>query len=102
MMTRLLRPMRFIFGALGVCTVAVLVTPTHAEPQAPPVNPQASAVSEQSLLQQDPRIQGRIDIPNETASVLIQPDGRVWRYFHEVLLHWTAAILILGTIALLA
>jgi len=32
----------------------------------------------------------------------MQPDGRVWRYFHEVLLHWTGAILILGTIALLA
>jgi formate dehydrogenase subunit gamma len=32
----------------------------------------------------------------------MQPDGRVWRYFHEVLLHWTGAILILGTIVLLA
>jgi formate dehydrogenase subunit gamma len=78
------------------------VTPSHAQPQVPPVNPEASAVSEQSLLQQAPRIEGRIDIPNETASVLMQPDGRVWRYFHEVLLHWTGAILILGTIALLA
>src|SRR6202795_4741614 len=27
--------------------------------------------------------------------------GRTWDYFHEVLLHWGAAILILGTIALL-
>jgi formate dehydrogenase subunit gamma len=102
MMTSLLGFLRFIFGALAICALAVLVTPTHAEPQAPPVNPQASAVSEQSLLQQAPRIEGRIDIPNETASVLMQPDGRVWRYFHEVLLHWTGAILILGTIALLA
>jgi formate dehydrogenase subunit gamma len=78
------------------------VTPIQAEPQVPPVNPQASAISEQSLLQQAPRIEGRIDIPNETASVLMQPAGRVWRYFHEVLLHWTGAILILGTIVLLA
>jgi formate dehydrogenase subunit gamma len=101
MMTTLLGFLRFIFGALAIA-LAVLVTPIHAEPQVPPVNPQASAVSEQSLLQQAPRIEGRIDIPNETASVLMQPDGRVWRYFHEVLLHWTGAILILGTIALLA
>ena len=102
MMTSLLGFLRFIFGALAICALAVLVTPIHAEPQVPPVNPQASAISEQSLLQQAPRIEGRIDIPNETASVLMQPDGRVWRYFHEVLLHWTGAILILGTIALLA
>lgn len=101
MMTSLLGFLRFIFGALAIA-LAVLVTPIHAEPQVPPVNPQASAVSEQILLQQAPRIEGRIDIPNETASVLMQPDGRVWRYFHEVLLHWTGAILILGTIALLA
>jgi formate dehydrogenase subunit gamma len=101
-MTRLLRLMCFIFVSLAICALAVLVMPVHAEQQVPPVNPQASAVSEQSLLQQAPRIEGSIDIPNETASVLMQPDGRVWRYFHEVLLHWTGAILILGTIALLA
>jgi formate dehydrogenase subunit gamma len=102
MMMSLLGRMRFILGALAICTLAVLVTPIQAEPQVPPVNPQASAISEQSLLQQAPRIEGRIDIPNETASVLMQPAGRVWRYFHEVLLHWTGAILILGTIVLLA
>jgi formate dehydrogenase subunit gamma len=101
-MTSLLGFMRFLFGALAICALAVLVTPIHAEPQVPPVNPQASAVTEQSLLQQAPRIEGTIDIPNETASVLMQPAGRVWRYFHEVLLHWTGAILILGTIVLLA
>src|SRR5712675_2648285 len=100
-MTSLLGFMRFLFGALAICALAVLVTPIHAEPQVPPVNPQASAISEQSLLQQAPRIEGRIDIPNETAHVLMQPDGRVWRYFHEVILHWTGALVILGMIALL-
>ena len=34
--------------------------------------------------------------------MLIQPAGRTWDYFHEVLLHWGGAIVILGTIALLA
>ena len=32
---------------------------------------------------------------------MIQPAGRTWDYFHEVLLRWGAAILILGTILLL-
>jgi len=93
--------MRFILGVLAVCSVVSLAAPLHAQPQVAPVNPDASAVNEQTLLQQVPRIEGRIDIPNETASVLIQPAGRVWRYFHEVILHWTGAMVILGMIALL-
>jgi formate dehydrogenase subunit gamma len=64
-------------------------------------NPTASVTSEQTLLQQAPRIQGRIDIPDTKAAVLIQPMGRSWDYFHEVLLHRGAAIVILGTIVLL-
>jgi formate dehydrogenase subunit gamma len=31
----------------------------------------------------------------------MQPEGRTWDYFHEVLLHWGGAIVILGTIVLL-
>ena len=64
-------------------------------------NPTASGVDEQTLLKQFPRIEGRIDIPDTKAAVLIQPAGRSWDYFHEVLLHWGGAIVILGTIALL-
>src|SRR5882757_3438919 len=94
--------MRFILGVLAVCSVVSLAAPLHAQPQVAPVNPDASAVNEQTLLQQVPRIEGRIDIPNERASVLMQPAGRVWRYFHEVILRWTGAIVILGMIALLA
>jgi formate dehydrogenase subunit gamma len=48
-----------------------------------------------------PRVEGRIDIPDTKASVLIQPAGRTWDYFHEVLLHWGGAIVLVGTIALL-
>jgi formate dehydrogenase subunit gamma len=101
-MMSLLGRMRFILGALAICALAVLATPLHAQQQVPPVNPDASAISEQSLLQQAPRIEGRIDIPNETAGVLMQPAGRAWRYFHEVVLRWTGTIVILGMIALLA
>jgi formate dehydrogenase subunit gamma len=64
-------------------------------------NPTASVTSQRDLLKQFPRAEGRIDIPDTKAGVLIQPMGRTWDYFHEVLLHWGAAILILGTIVLL-
>ena len=64
-------------------------------------NPTASVTSERDLFKQVPRIEGRIDIPDTKASVLIQPAGRTWDYFHEVLLHWGGAIVILGTIVLL-
>lgn len=64
-------------------------------------NPTASVTPQRDLLMQAPRIEGRIDIPDRKASVLIQPAGRTWDYFHEVLLHGGAAIVILGTIVLL-
>ena len=91
-MVGLAERMRFFLvaslGALAILALLILAAPLHAQTAGAPINPEASAVSEQTLLQQSPRIEGRIDIPNETASVLMQPDGRVWRYFHEVLLHW--------------
>jgi formate dehydrogenase subunit gamma len=33
--------------------------------------------------------------------VLIQPAGRTWDYFHEVLLHWGGAVVLAGTVVLL-
>ena len=65
-------------------------------------NPTASVTPQRELLMQAPRIEGRIDIPDRKASVLIQPAGRTWDYFHEVLLHWGGAAVILGTVVLLA
>ena len=64
-------------------------------------NPTASVIDQQTLLKQVPRIAGRIDIPDTKAAVLIQPAGRTWDYFHEVLLHWAGAIVILGMIVVL-
>src|ERR1700704_6836877 len=64
-------------------------------------NPTASVTSERTLLQQVPRVEGRIDIPDTKAAVLIQPAGRTWDYFHEVLLHLGGAIVIVGTVVLL-
>jgi formate dehydrogenase subunit gamma len=64
-------------------------------------NPTASVTSERELFKQVPRAEGRIDIPDPKAAVLIQPAGRTWDYFHEVLLHWGGAVVILGMIAVL-
>src|ERR1700676_1802676 len=61
-------------------------------------NPTASVTSERDLLKQVPRVEGRIDIPDTKAAVLIQPAGRTWDYFHEVLLHWGGAVVIVGTV----
>jgi formate dehydrogenase subunit gamma len=81
-----------------VCAFAV---PAGAQ-QRGIIDPDASAVNEQRLLQESQRIQGRIALPDEKAATLIQPAGRTWRYFHEVLLRWIGTIIILATILGLA
>src|SRR6195256_4617776 len=88
--------------AVAFLSIAAAV-PAHAQKLGPDgaPNPTASVVDEQTLLKQAPRVEGRIDIPDNKATVLIQPAGRTWEYFHEVLLRWGGAIVIVGTIVLL-
>src|SRR5882762_3643217 len=83
---------------------SAVVVPAFAQKLGPDgaPNPTASVTPQRDLLMQAPRIEGRIDIPDRKASVLIQPAGRTWVYFHEVVLHWGGAAVILGTIVLLA
>src|SRR6202165_3109554 len=92
-----------VFIVAVTLAVPVSAVPTMAQKLGPDgaPNPTASVTSQRDLLKQAPRVEGRIDIPDTKAGVLIQPMGRTWDYFHDVLLHWGAAILILGTIALL-
>jgi formate dehydrogenase subunit gamma len=92
-----------LFVLAAVLLLAAVATPSLAQkldPDGAP-NPTASVTSQDTLLKQVPRVEGRIDIPDTRASVLIQPAGRTWDYFHEVLLRWGGAVIILGTIALL-
>ena len=93
---------RFILGALVVAFVVAFAAPGHPQQQGALINPDASVVDEQTLLQQVPRIQGEIDQPDQRARVLIQPAGRIWDHFHEVTLRWFGAIAIFGTLAALA
>ncbi|MCS3932763.1 formate dehydrogenase subunit gamma [Bradyrhizobium elkanii] len=65
------------------------------------VNPTASSVSERQLLQEMDRIQGRVSIPDQRSSVLMQPAGREWREFRNVALRWIGGVAILGMLAVL-
>src|ERR1700676_2775404 len=98
---------RFVGIGLFIVSVALLIIPAVVPAQAQKLgpdgapNPTASVTDQGTLLKQAPRIEGRIDIPDRKASVLEQPAGRTWDYFHEVLLHWSATVVIVGTILLL-
>src|SRR6202035_314479 len=85
-----------LFGLM----VAVPAVAQKLGPDGAP-NPTASVTSQRELLREASPAEGRIDVPDTKAAVLIQPAGRTWDYFHEVLLHWGAAIVILGMIAVL-
>jgi formate dehydrogenase subunit gamma len=98
----LLARIRLLIVTIALLSIAAAVS-LHAQKLGPDgaPNPTASVVDQKTLLKQAPRIEGRIDIPDVKAAVLEQPAGRTWDYFHEVLLHWGSAIVILGTIVLL-
>ena len=98
-------PVRIRLLIVSVALLAIAAAaPAHAQKLGPDgaPNPTASVVDQQTLLKQAPRIEGRIDIPDRKAAVLIQPMGRTWDYFHEVLLHRSGAVVILGAIGILA
>src|SRR5437879_4468275 len=65
------------------------------------INPTASSVKEQQLLEELSRVQGRVSIPDLRSGVLEQPAGRDWREFRNVTLRWIGGIAILGTLAVL-
>jgi formate dehydrogenase subunit gamma len=77
-------------------------TPAPAANQSTVIDPDARAVNEHTLLREFPRIQGTITIPAQREAVLIQPDGRIWDYFHEVLLRRIGLVVIFGMLAVLA
>jgi formate dehydrogenase subunit gamma len=101
--TTLFARIRPLVGACAIIMAIGTAIAAAAQQRAPDgaPNPTGSVVNERTLLKQAPRVEGRIDIPDTKAGVLIQPAGRTWDYFHEVLLHWAGAIVILGTIAAL-
>lgn len=90
------------FAACALIAFVIIVSAIPASAQEPSrVDPNASAVTEQGLFQEHNRIQGRVSIPDQRSSVLIQPAGRDWRHFRNVTLRWIGGIAILGMLALL-
>jgi formate dehydrogenase subunit gamma len=99
-MTKLVAKFRVVVGALTLLMLAIGAQPASAQ-QPNSVNPQASSVKENQLLQEDNRISGRCTIPDQKACTIEQPAGRDWRRFHGVTLRWIGGIAILGILAVL-
>jgi formate dehydrogenase subunit gamma len=91
---------RIIVGALTLLTLTIAAQPASAQ-QPTSVDPQASAVKENQLLQEFNRISGRCTLPDQKACTIEQPAGRDWRHFHEVTLRWIGGIVILGILVVL-
>ncbi|MCA6121335.1 formate dehydrogenase subunit gamma [Bradyrhizobium sp. WSM 1704] len=91
---------RYIRLGLGTWLLALMITASMPS-AAQQVNPTASAVKEQQLLQELNRIQGRVSIPDQRSGVLEQPAGREWREFRNVTLRWVGGIAILGMLVVL-
>jgi formate dehydrogenase subunit gamma len=96
-MANLLACIRVVVAALAVLIFAGIAAPAHAQR----INPTADSVTEQQLLQEMQRIQGRGSIPDTRSYVIVQPRGRDWREFHEVTLKWIAGIAIIGMLGVL-
>lgn len=92
---------RFVRTAIGAWALLLLIMAAPAPSLAQQINPTASSVSERQLLQEMDRIQGRVSIPDQRSSVLMQPAGREWREFRNVVLRWIGGVVILGMLAVL-
>ena len=99
-MTKLVAKFRIVVGVLALLALATSALPAAAQ-QPTSVDPQASAVKENQLLQEFNRISGRCTLPDQKACTIEQPAGRDWRHFHEVTLRWIGGIVILGILAVL-
>ena len=99
-MTKLVAKLRIILAVLGLLVVALAAHPAAAQ-QPVSVDPNASAVQEDQLLQQLHTIRGLGSIPDTRSYTLEQPQGQEWRHYHEVTLRWIGAVAILGALAVL-
>jgi formate dehydrogenase subunit gamma len=102
-MAMLVSRIRFIVAAMALALIVAVAAPAGAQQRNPDssVNPTASSVKEEQLLQEFQRIQGRGTIPDTKSYVIEQPAGRDWRQFHQITLRWIGAITIVGMIVLL-
>jgi formate dehydrogenase subunit gamma len=101
-MVKITSRIRMMLGAFVLALMFAFAGVLATQPAwAQQVNPQASAVNEQQLLDQLKSIKGRGTIPDSKSYVIEHPAGRDWRHFHNVALRWIGGIAILGMLALL-
>jgi formate dehydrogenase subunit gamma len=102
-MPMLVARLRLLLGAVLLLTIFAVAPPASAQQRNPDssVNPTASSVKENQLLQELKRIQGRGTIPDARSYTIEQPAGRDWRHFHEVTLRWIGATAMVGVFVLL-
>ena len=99
-MTKTFGCVRGIVSALALAALVAFAAPASAQ-QPNSVNPTASAVQEQQLLNQLKTIQGLGTIPDTKSYVLEHPAGRDWREFRTVTLLWIGGVAIVGMIVML-
>lgn len=92
---------RLVVAAIALVLIAAFAAPVAAQ-RPTSVDPNASAVQEQQLLQQFKRVQGLGTIPDTKSYVIEQPQGRAWRQYREGTLPLIGTIAMLGMIVLLA
>lgn len=73
---------RLTFALSGAVLAALVIAGAAAAQQPTSVNPTASSVKEQQLLEAlkpTGAVQGRVSIPDDKSARLIQPEGRKWK-----------------------
>jgi formate dehydrogenase subunit gamma len=100
-MAKLFTRLGAILGFILLVAIILFARPASSQQQPNSVNPAASVETEQQLLNELHRIQGRGTIPDVKSYVLEQPIGREWRVFHEIYLHWIGGVAIVGIFSLL-
>jgi formate dehydrogenase subunit gamma len=100
-MAKLTSRVRTILGALALTLLLAFAASAPQPASAQQVNPTASSVKEQQLLDQLKVVQGRGTIPDTKSYTIEHPAGRDWRHFHTVTLKWIGAVAILGMLVVL-
>lgn len=101
-MAKLTSHIRTIVGAIALALLLVFAASLPQPASAQQVNPTASSVKEQQLLDQLKTVKGLGTIPDTKSYVLEHPAGRDWRQFHTVTLKWIGGIAIIGMLIVLA
>lgn len=95
-----------LFRTIVVATALAAAVPAMAQQTRDGLNPTgqnptADSVTEEFLFKQEPKIGGRVSIPDGKSANLIQPQGREYQTFREGWLPWIGGIAVLGILGLL-